>query len=65
VSEGQKQPVMTQQGNEQKGKWLVGKGRFGRGGQPFKKPDPDAVSTLKFRPANNFTRFKKLYLRKH
>jgi hypothetical protein len=53
--------VKIQQGNEQKGKRPDGKGRgrqFGRGGQPFKKPDPDAVPILKFGPVNNFMRFK-------
>jgi hypothetical protein len=65
--EGQIQPVKGHQGSEQKGKRPDGKGRsrqFGRGGQPFKKPDPDAVPMLKFGPANNLMRFKEALLKK-
>jgi hypothetical protein len=64
---GQRQPVKGHQGNDQKGKRPDGRGKpkqFGRGGQPFKKPDPDAVPMLKFGPANNFMRFKEALLKK-
>jgi len=57
---GQKQPAKGHQGNDQKGKRPEGKGwkQCGSNGQPFKKPDPDAVLILKFGPGNNFMRFK-------
>jgi hypothetical protein len=54
--EGQKQPANGHQANEQKSKRPEGKGQrqFGRNGAPFKKPDPDAVPILKFRPGKKF-----------
>jgi hypothetical protein len=63
---GTKQSAKGNQSSEQRSRRPDGKGwkQFGKGGTPFKKPDPDAVPMLKFGPGNNFMRFKEALSKK-